>query len=365
MSQPLAVYIHCPFCPSKCGYCDFNSYAMNGEIIERTVRATVQQIQRSPWRGRRAKTVFFGGGTPTVYSSNQLERILSAVLESHPLEPDAEVTSEANPGTSDLCKFNDMRTMGFNRLSLGAQSFHSEDLIRLGRVHGALEIGKAVSQARLAGFDNLNLDLMFALPGQSAQAWRNNLKLAFQMEPEHLSLYCLTIEENTRYYRLHLRGFLDLPDEQEQLEQFDLAYELAAESGYEPYEISNFARPGFECQHNLAYWRAKEYAGYGPGAVARVGASRVTALKHPERYCEAIEGGFSSWFDEEVLTTQDLETERLMLGMRLSQGLPVSTLAQEKVRAVIERGWAEISQGQLRLNRMGRHVANQVVLALI
>lgn len=299
-----------------------------------------------------------------MYSSDQLARILSAVFDAHPPLADCEVTSEANPGTSDLAKFSDMRSMGFNRLSLGAQSFVREDLVRLGRVHGPLEIGKAVTQARRAGFANLNLDLMFALPGQTTIAWKRNLELAVQMDPEHLSLYCLTIEENTRFYRLHLRGLLDLPDEERQLEQFDLTYEVAGESGYAAYEISNFARPGYECQHNLAYWHAEEYAGYGPGAVARVGSVRTTSLKHPERYCEANEEGAMSWFDEETLRPQDLETERLMLGMRLRQGLPVASLDANKVQRVVARGWAEMADGYVRLSREGRHVANRVVLAL-
>ena len=177
MTGPLAVYVHIPFCPTKCGYCDFNSYAMAGEIVDRTVDATVTEITRSPLAGRPAKTVFFGGGTPTMLSATQLERILTAVRESHPFDQACEVTSEANPGTVDSDKFKAMKAMGFNRLSLGAQSFDTSELLRLGRIHGPAEIGLAVERARAAGFDNINIDLMFGLPGQSLRVWQNNLSL--------------------------------------------------------------------------------------------------------------------------------------------------------------------------------------------
>ncbi len=184
----LAVYVHIPFCPTKCGYCDFNSYAGSGEdLVERTVDAQVEEIRRSPWRGRPASTIFFGGGTPTFLTESQLLRIFEAVLEAHPPLPDCETTSEANPGTVDASKFRAMRAAGFNRISLGAQSFLDSDLLTLGRIHRAGEIERAVNAAREAGFDNINLDLMFALPSQSIRAWNANLDRALALEPEHLS----------------------------------------------------------------------------------------------------------------------------------------------------------------------------------
>jgi oxygen-independent coproporphyrinogen-3 oxidase len=365
--EPVAVYVHIPFCPSKCGYCDFNSYAMEGDIVERTENAIRNEILRSPHQRRPAKTIFFGGGTPTFLKQELLLPILEAVLEVHPPVEGAEITSEANPGTADAIKFRAMRQAGFNRLSLGAQSFQDEELLRLGRVHSASEIERAFQIAREEGFENINLDLMFALPGQSRFVWQNNLRKALELSPEHLSLYCLTIEENTKFYKKHLRGQLDLPDEDEQVEMYDLACRVAADSGYAQYEISNFSKPGRECLHNLCYWRCEEYAGYGPGAVGRVGRTRYTNLKHPARYAEAVERSEPLWCESEDLDEATLRTERIMLGLRLNEGLALEDLELDE-RAVADirrKQWIEADRSRLRLTSQGRHWCSEAALALL
>lgn len=363
--KPLAIYIHTPFCPSKCGYCDFNSYAMSGEIMERTTRAIIAEIERSPLRGRPAKTIFFGGGTPTFLETRQLLSILEAVLEAHPPVDGAEITSEANPGTVDAAKFADMRAAGFNRISLGAQSFLEDDLITLGRVHRVGEIERAVDSARRAGFDNLNLDLMFALPNQFRRAWAANLDRAIALAPEHLSLYCLTIEPNTAFHKLAHKGALPLPGEDEQVAMYDETTALVGEHGYEFYEISNYAKPGRECQHNLCYWRGEEYAGYGPGAVGAAGEPRVrhTNLKHPDRYCEAIEAGREVAYERESLDADTLRTERIMLGLRLAEGISLDGLDVPK--HLFTRGWVVEDAGRLKLTPEGRHFHNEVVVDLL
>jgi oxygen-independent coproporphyrinogen III oxidase len=367
IANPLAVYVHVPFCPSKCGYCDFNSYAMQGEIVGRTVDAMVKEIERSPWRGRPAKTIFFGGGTPTYLDEASLLHIFDAVLAAHPPVDGCEITSEANPGTVDAAKFGAMRQAGFNRISLGAQSFLDSDLLALDRIHKAGDIERAVAAAREAGFDNVNLDLMFALPKQSPHAWRNNLDRALALQPEHLSLYCLTIEPNTAFYKKNLRGQLDLPDDEQQVTMYDQCVALTAERGYEQYEISNFAKPGRRCEHNLCYWRGEEYAGYGPGAVGRVGDTRYTNLKHPDRYCSAVEAGQPLPFESEVLSEETLRVERIMLGLRLNDGLPTSDLAlpEPNVARLIDRNWIARQGDTIRLTDEGRHFCSEVALELI
>ncbi len=365
MPDTIAVYVHVPFCPSKCGYCDFNSYALQGEIVDRTVRAIEQDIRRSPWAGRPAKTIFFGGGTPTFLEADQVVRLLDAVREVHPPIEGCEITSEANPGTVDIPKFAEMRAGGFNRISLGAQSFLDSDLLALERVHKAGDIERAVAAAREAGFDNVNLDLMFALPHQSLVAWRKNLERAFALDPEHLSLYCLTIEPNTTFYKRHLRGQLTVPDDEQQVAMYEECLARTHLAGYQQYEISNFAKPRRECRHNLAYWYAEDYAGYGPGAVGCVGAVRYTNLKHPKLYCEAVEAGKPLPFESEALDSDTRRVERIMLGLRLNEGLVADGLDDREVRRLEQKGWIEAAGERVRLTAEGRHFCSEVALALI
>lgn len=370
MMSPVAVYVHTPFCPSKCGYCDFNSYAMQGQIVERTVSAICAEIERSPWRGRPAKTIFFGGGTPTFLSEDQLLRIFDAVIRAHSPVEGCEITSEANPGTVDAAKFSAMREAGFNRISLGAQSFLDSDLIALDRIHKAGDIERAVDAARQAGFDNVNIDLMFALPHQSLVAWRKNLDRAFSLETDHLSLYCLTIEPNTSFYKKHLKGQLDLPDDEAQVAMYDECCERALSKGFSQYEISNFAKPGRECRHNLCYWYGEEYAGYGPGAVGSMtdpigGRYRYTNLKHPERFSDAVEAGDRLDFERESLDGDVLRTERVMLGLRLNEGVSSELLNPGPVKRLIERGWLTERDGRAALTAEGRHFCSEVALELI
>lgn len=367
---PLAVYVHTPFCPTKCGYCDFNSFAMSGPIQGRVSSAIEREIAASPTRGTPANSIFFGGGTPTYLSALQLTSLLRATLAAHPPTDECEITSEANPGTADADKFAAMRGAGFNRLSLGAQSFRDDDLARLGRVHRASEIERAVMLARDAGFQNLNLDLMFALPGQTVADWRSNLERAFELGTEHLSLYCLTLEPNTPFSKEHRAGRLTLPEEELQVEMYDLAVDLASEAGYLQYEISNFARPGFECRHSLAYWRCEQYAGYGPGAVGRlglpIGPTRYTNLKHPRAYAEAVERGERLWCESEALTEENLRMEKILLGLRLDEGLDSQglDLSEEALRSLEERAWIRRTEGQIQLTRAGKHFCSEVALAL-
>ena len=383
--RPFGFYVHIPFCQTRCGYCDFNTYtaAELGSGVSRgsyadtvlhEIRLASEVLGDGDALGDRippVSTVFFGGGTPTYLSAAQLDSLLHAILEAHPPVEGCEITSEANPGTVDIPKFEDMHRSGFNRISLGAQSFDSGDLMRLGRIHEPSHVAKAVGAARHAGFGNVNLDLMFALPGQSLRAWNENLRIAMSLLPEHLSLYCLTIEPNTRFYRLNSRGMLDLPDDDVQVEMYDVAIEACESHGYSQYEISNFAKPGFDCRHNLCYWRAEEYLGYGPGAVGCVetgpnARTRYTVAKHPERYCELVESGDTVWCETETLEPATMRLETIMLGVRLAEGLPLGQVPLDPgVLASLEnRGWVTCLDERVRLTPGGRHFCSEVALAL-
>ncbi len=333
--------------------------------MERTVRAICSEIARSPWADIPAKTIFFGGGTPTFLSEEQLLRIFAQAVKVHPPIEGCEITSEANPGTVDAVKFRAMKQAGFNRISLGAQSFLDEDLIRLDRIHKAGDIERAVGAAREAGFDNVNIDLMFALPGQCIAAWKRNLDRAFKLETEHLSLYCLTIEPNTAFYKKQLRGELNLPEDEAQVDMYDICCRRAAEHGFEQYEISNFAKPGLACRHNLCYWYGESYASYGPGAVGFMDARRYTNLKHPERYCAAVESGGKLAFEEEIIDEATHRTEKIMLGMRLNEGISSNGFSQDKLDRLRDRGWISQENGHLRLTKEGRHFCSEVALELL
>lgn len=351
---------------------------MEGDIIRRTMDAIRSEILASPWRGIPAKTIFFGGGTPTFPPVQDLLGVFEAVLDVHPPIDGAEITSEANPGTVDAAKFRAMRQAGFNRISLGAQSFQADELVRLERVHAPDDIERAVGAAREAGFDNLNLDLMFALPGQSDRVWRSNLTRAINLSPEHLSLYCLTLEPNTRFWKLHERGELQLEDDAVQVRQSEATQSIASENGYFQYEISNFCKPGFECQHNLSYWRSEPYAGYGPGAVgcmdgqnvgcqADHGTVRYTNWKHPASYSERVEQHETLAHEFEHLDARTRSNERLMLGLRLSQGVLLDGLDIDPkgLDRSIQAGWLEQSGDSLRLTSEGRHFCSEVTIALM
>ena len=335
--------------------------------MERTTQATIAEIRRSPSSGRAAKTIFFGGGTPTYLAEGQLLRILDAVFEIHPPIDGCEITSEANPGTVDMQIFATMRRGGFNRISLGAQSFVDSDLMTLGRVHRSGEIERAVGAARDAGFENLNLDLMFALPNQSVRGWKENLTRALSLAPEHLSLYCLTIEQNTAFYKQNLRGQLALPNEEAQVEMYEDCLDRTASAGYIQYEISNFAKPGHECRHNLCYWLGEEYAGYGPGAVGFIEGVRYTNLKHPEGYCAAVNEGAALAFESETIDTRLHRIERLMLGLRLNEGIDAEELEVDpkSMNKALDRGWVEFDSGRVRLTPAGRHFCSEVALELM
>jgi oxygen-independent coproporphyrinogen III oxidase len=268
-SPSLAIYVHIPFCAKHCAYCDFNTYVEKAQsnIVQATVDALCADIEQTARQQegerRTVATVFFGGGTPTFLSGAQLTRILQTVRENFDVLPDAEISSEANPGSSDAEKFAQMRAAGFNRLSIGVQSFDDELLVALDRFHTACEAENALAAARAAGFANLNLDLMFRLPRQTPELWLDSLRRAIALQTEHLSLYALTLEPGTRFERQHTGGKLILPDEDTETAMYTEAIATLTAAGYEHYEVSNFARPGYRCRHNQTYWRNEVYLGSG------------------------------------------------------------------------------------------------------
>ncbi|MCL5283852.1 MAG: radical SAM family heme chaperone HemW [Armatimonadetes bacterium] len=379
----LSLYVHIPFCISKCGYCDFNSYAMNGPIVSKTVDAILTEIQFSGYPNGTVQSIFFGGGTPTFVNPDNLQRILVSLRDRFSVTPEAEITVEANPGSADMQRFADLRSVGFNRISIGVQSFNDNLLHHLERRHSAAEAVRAVEIAREAGFENINIDLMFGIPGQTEADWRESLQTALSLQTEHISLYSLTIEPKTRFEHLQRIGQLPLPDEEVMLAMYEHAIETARQAGFEHYEISNFAKLGYQCRHNVNYWHNGPYAAYGPGAVSCLwedakGARyrRWTNELSPRKYLQKIESNEPLSVEEEAVSKMTALGESMMVGLRMMEGVSLGGLYrryridpalvyEREIAKLIERGLIQIADDRIALTRQGLLLANDVMLEFI
>jgi oxygen-independent coproporphyrinogen-3 oxidase len=390
-----ALYLHIPFCAVRCAYCDFNTYAGLEASFEPYTVALVREITAAgAARGRPAvRTVFVGGGTPTVLPPNLLAGALAACREAFDVAPDAEITSEANPGTTDGPRFAALRAMGVNRLSLGAQSFDDAELRWLGRIHSAGEAVAAFDAARAAGFANINLDLIFGLPGQTPAAWARTLDRAIHLGPEHLSLYSLIVEPGTPLADQVRRGAVAAPDDDLAADLYDTACEALAAAGYEQYEISNWAKhrgqgPGardqfpassFQCRHNLVYWRRESYLGFGAGAHSFDGAAerRWWNVRPVPEYVRRITQGRPAEADGETLDRRTALGETMMLRLRLIQegvadarfraqfGVGLDEAFGAEIAALVGRGLLERLPDRVRLTPRGRLLGNQVFAAFL
>jgi oxygen-independent coproporphyrinogen-3 oxidase len=374
--QELSVYVHIPFCAKKCSYCDFNAYSGMGALAYSFVNALLKEIAGSELKGRPVSTIFFGGGTPTYLAAEQLTAILAAIGSQYNILPDAEISAEANPTSAEADKFEAMRSAGFNRLSIGVQAFQDRLLRAVDREHSAEEAVEAFQKARSAGFENISIDLMFGLPEQTREDWEESLERAIELGTEHLSVYSLTIEPGTRFERLHAGGKLALPDEDSELWMYERAIERLYEAGLEHYEVSNFARRGYQARHNLTYWHNREYIGFGPGAVSYIEGRRWTNEKLPSRYIAKIRDGKSLTTEEEQLSTEGALAETLMVGLRLREGIALSPLKtrygvdpRQKYQALFERlseeGLLEETEDTIRLNHKGLLRANDIFIELL
>ena len=336
------IYVHWPFCASKCPYCDFNSHVRLAGIDEpRFLAAFRREIafwaERSP--GRTVSSIFFGGGTPSLMKPETVGGILDAIGSGWSIDGNVEVTLEANPTSVDASRFKGYRAAGVNRVSLGVQSLHDEQLRFLGRLHSAAEARAAIKVAA-GNFDRYSFDLIYARPDQTPEAWRAELVEALALAPNHLSLYQLTIEEGTRFFDLAEAGKLTIPNTEAARILYDTTQDVCGAAGMPAYEISNHARPGQECRHNLLYWRYGEYIGVGPGAHGRLftPSGRIASAneKLPERWLAQVEAEAQGMVAEERLTQENESDEFLLMGLRLSEGIDparFTTLSGRALRA--------------------------------
>jgi putative oxygen-independent coproporphyrinogen III oxidase len=376
---PFGVYVHWPFCLSKCPYCDFNSHVGHGGIDEaRFVRAFETEIASTAARigARTVGSIFFGGGTPSLMQPASVQTILDAIARHWSVAPDAEVTLEANPTSVEATRFRGYRAAGVNRVSLGVQALDDAALKELGRLHSADEALAAVAVARSI-FQRYSFDLIYARPRQTLDAWAAELKRAIAEAAEHLSLYQLTVEPDTPFAGLHAAGKLTVPDDDLARDLYDLTQAICADAGLPAYEISNHARPGAQCRHNLIYWRGHEYAGVGPGAHGRLnlGDRRVATEteKRPESWLMRVEATGSGLTVDDKLTPGETADEYLLMGLRLAEGIePARYLAlcgreidPKRVAVLHEEGAVETTaDGRLRVTQSGFPLLDAVVADL-
>ena len=385
-----ALYIHIPFCVHRCAYCDFNTYAGYAQWIPDYVAALCAELRQvadaAPQRIQ-VKTIFFGGGTPSLLAAAQYARILDTIHQHYEVLPQAEISTEANPGALDTAALKSWRQAGINRLSFGVQSVHADELRLLERIHDFFTVIENVAAARQAGFDNINLDLIYGLPCQSLPRWEENLHWALRLQPEHLSLYALTLEHGTPFARWVARGLLPAPDADLSAEMYALAQDRLASRGYAQYEISNWAQPGRECRHNLTYWRGEPYLGFGAGAHGYAEGTRYRNAPGIRAYVQRIQNGQAHFpasaaaIERRELSRQDEMEEAMMMGLRLTQegvseaafrsrfGLSIEEAFPRPLRTVMAQGlteWVNFPDGlHLRLRPSAYLLGNQAFMQFI
>jgi oxygen-independent coproporphyrinogen III oxidase len=388
MKQSLSLYLHIPFCRHRCSYCDFNTYTSLSALrplYAAALAAEIRQVgQSAPAERPAVQTVFFGGGTPSLMTAQELAEILKAVRESFSLAPEAEISLEANPGTVSAAYLAAVRELGVNRLSFGVQSVVPAELALLEREHDFAAVVEVVSAAKSAGFDHISLDLIYGLPGQSLASWQESLRAALALQPAHLSLYCLTIEPGTPMQRWLHNGRIQAPDPDLAADQYELACDYLARDGFVHYEISNWARPGRECRHNLTYWRNQEYLGLGAGAHGHAGGYRYQVVKQPRVYLRRLESGAGAHYpwsaavaEKHAVGREEAISDTVITQLRLLQeGLDLAAFAgrfgqaffdlyQGVAGELMDAGLLQERAGRLLLTERGRFLSNQVFYRLL
>lgn len=372
------LYIHLPFCLSKCPYCSFISFPRLKHLQRRYVEAIKKELLDAAGTKevRTIETVFLGGGTPTVLPVELLCSVLDTCRDSFCLGNTAEISIEANPGTVTKKDLIRLRQSGVNRISFGIQSFIDNELVLLGRPYSSKSASAVLGTAREAAFENISIDLMYGLPGQDHWAWEKSLEETSKVQPDHLSCYQLTIEDGTPFSKLMEDGDLPAADEEEIEKMDELTIKWARASGLEQYEISNFARPGFECRHNINYWLNGNYYAAGAAAVSCIGGRRQRRVGLPLQYCQMIERGSSPVIDEEKLDQHASFRESVVMGLRMIRGVcrqdfvarygwDVQAYYGPLLRELQDQGLVELDETHLRLTAQGRKLANRVMAELV
>ena len=373
-SSDFGVYVHWPFCKAKCPYCDFNSHVRHEAVdAMRYARALVRELQHMKQIApdKKVTSIFFGGGTPSLMPPAAVAHVLDSIAALWPVADDAEITLEANPTSVEAENFRGYRSAGVNRVSVGVQSLNPADLAALGRQHSPEE---ALAAFRLAAniFPRVSFDMIYARPGQSLGAWREELKLALAEQQGHMSLYQLTIEPETRYFDLFQSGKLVVPNDDDAAALYEVTQELTEAAGLAAYEISNHAKPGHESRHNLTYWRYLDYAGVGPGAHGRLNGVATVCEKYPETWVSRVEGEGHALIEHQQLTLAEQAPEYLLMSMRINEGLDLTRhaklagrfIAPDKIEMLAALDLLQVVDGHLQATRRGRPLLNAIIREL-
>ncbi len=365
------LYIHIPFCVKKCIYCDFVSIPFDGALIKSYADALCAELRSKKDSAGELKTIYVGGGTPSLMSEDFFERLFVCIKDVFALSSSAEITVEANPGTITGSKIGALISLGINRISIGVQSLQDDELRTLGRVHTSEEALRSVGLVKDFGVRNISLDLMYGIPGQTEEKWLQTLAMAVALGPSHISSYELTPEKETPLYRLLESGALELPDEGLVLSMYDSAIDFLASNGYEHYEISNFARPGFGCLHNINYWNRGEYIAVGAGAHSFLEGLRTKNIPDVRAYIERLKGGLSPVVESTEVTPDESTREFIFLGLRKREGIDLkdSRLHGAAVAAaaedLVDRGYLQIMDDRMKLTKKGLVLSNSILVELI
>lgn len=373
MRRDLELYIHIPFCVKKCAYCDFLSGPADADTIEKYVQALICEIEAVKIKAEkyRVVTVFVGGGTPSVLEGEQIERIFAAVRERFGLGEEDEITIEANPGTVTREKLRSYKRAGINRISFGLQSVNNEELKMLGRIHTYEEFLESYRLAREEGFTNINVDLISAIPKQTLESWKRTVDAILELNPEHISAYSLIVEAGTPFEKLYGEGGsreVELPEEETERVIYQKTKEWLKEAGYERYEISNYAKKGYVCRHNLGYWERKEYLGLGLGASSLIENVRFQNTDEMQIYLQYADNEEKRVENRETLTREEELEEAIFLGLRKMEGISKKEVEKEygkQIEKMICQGFLEEENGKIRLTERGIDISNYVFAEIL
>ncbi|MFR2316201.1 radical SAM family heme chaperone HemW [Terrisporobacter sp.] len=374
----LGLYIHIPFCVTKCKYCDFNSFKidLNEKIKYLNYLGEEMKLYKEEIKNREIDSVFVGGGTPSILNENEINILFEKIKENFNIKSNAEITMECNPGTLTLNKLKVMKKSGVNRLSIGLQAVQNHHLKYIGRIHTFEEFEKNYHDAKQMGFDNINIDLMYALPNQSREDWMESLEKVVKLNPTHISAYSLILEENTELFKMYERDEFNLLDENTDIEMYEYTIDYLKSHGYNQYEISNYAKDNFECKHNVLYWKCEEYVGIGASASGYFNGIRYNNICELDNYEKMILEGEKPIEWEEKLSIKDEIEESIFLGLRMNEGIQISDFKEKynfdfekeyknEIEKLSKMELIEIDNNLMKLTQKGREISNSIFVEFI